>query len=155
MKFKFSALILAAGFGKRLRPITYEIPKCLVEVGGKPIIKYWLDHLHTIGCEEVLINTHYLSGIVQKYISNLKYKNMFIHNSCRFVLIFPHILDPLGSLIAQSIRYKIQKIQNVKKNLRKSMGPAYLPVTETETGGLAAYLILALHFMHLVVVFVL
>lgn len=79
MKFKFSALILAAGFGKRLRPITYKIPKCLVEVGGKPIIKYWLDHLHSIGCEEVLINTHYLSVIVQKYISNLKYKNMSVH----------------------------------------------------------------------------
>ena len=56
MRFKFKALILCAGLGTRLRPITQNLPKCLVEIGEKPLLKYWLDHLASIGCEAALIN---------------------------------------------------------------------------------------------------
>ena len=47
------ALILAAGFGKRLRPITNEIPKCMVEVGGTPLLVNALNNLAEIGISEV------------------------------------------------------------------------------------------------------
>jgi mannose-1-phosphate guanylyltransferase len=67
------ALLLAAGFGTRLRPITEDIPKCLVPIAGKPLIQYWLDHLLFIGVKQILINTHYLSSMVEDYLKNSKY----------------------------------------------------------------------------------
>ena len=39
------ALLLAAGLGTRLRPITNKIPKCLIKINGKPLLEYWLDLL--------------------------------------------------------------------------------------------------------------
>ena len=78
MSKKFKALILAAGYGTRLKPYTDDLPKCLMKVGGKPILGFWLDHLDKIGCEEVLVNTHYLSEKVEEYINSLHYENMKI-----------------------------------------------------------------------------
>jgi mannose-1-phosphate guanylyltransferase len=63
------ALLLAAGFGTRLRPITDKIPKCLVPVCGKPLLGYWLDLLLPNGIDRVLINTHYLPDAVQRYVA--------------------------------------------------------------------------------------
>ena len=57
----FKTLLLAAGMGTRLRPLTNNIPKCLVKIGEKPILEIWLENLSKAGCEEVIINTHYLS----------------------------------------------------------------------------------------------
>ena len=78
---KFKALILSAGLGTRLRPITNSIPKCLVKIGEKPLLKYWLDHLANIGCEAVLINTHHHANILKSYIATLNYENMKIHTT--------------------------------------------------------------------------
>ncbi|MDB5813320.1 MAG: mannose-phosphate guanylyltransferase [Rhodocyclales bacterium] len=62
------ALLLAAGFGTRLRPITDTIPKCLVPIHGKPLLAYWLDSLLTAGVERILVNTHYLPDAVYAFI---------------------------------------------------------------------------------------
>lgn len=69
-------LLLSAGLGTRLRPITNQIPKCLVPINGKPLLEYWLDNLSKIGISEFLINTHYLNGQVEEFINNSKYKHM-------------------------------------------------------------------------------
>ena len=66
------SLLLAAGMGTRLRPITIDKPKCLVEVGNKPMLGWWLKHLETINCKEVIVNTHYHSDQVSEYIKNYK-----------------------------------------------------------------------------------
>lgn len=68
------ALLLAAGLGTRLRPITDKTQKCLVPIQGKPLIEYWLDNLTAAGIEEFLINTHYLHEQMKNYIENSKYK---------------------------------------------------------------------------------
>ena len=47
------AFILAAGVSRRLYPETYNTPKCLLNVGGKPIINYQLEAIHSIGIENV------------------------------------------------------------------------------------------------------
>ena len=55
------AFLLAAGLGTRLRPLTDTVPKCLVEVGGRPMLDIWLDALAEAGVDEVLVNTHHLA----------------------------------------------------------------------------------------------
>jgi len=61
------ALLLAAGFGSRLRPITDIVPKCLVTIAGKPLLQYWLDALLDAGVERVLVNTHYRREAVEAF----------------------------------------------------------------------------------------
>ena len=65
-----NVLLLAAGKGTRLMPITRETPKCLVKINGKPLIEYWLDRFIPLkSIEKVYINTHYLSNKVSEYLS--------------------------------------------------------------------------------------
>jgi NDP-sugar pyrophosphorylase family protein len=59
------ALVLAAGYGERLRPITDTIPKPLVEIGGRPLIYYPLLLLRHAGIREVAVNVHHLAGKVE------------------------------------------------------------------------------------------
>ncbi len=63
------AFLLAAGLGTRLRPITDTTPKCLVEVGGRPLLDIWLDALAKAGVQEVLVNTHHLAGLVEAHVA--------------------------------------------------------------------------------------
>lgn len=67
------ALLLAAGLGTRLRPITDNIPKCLVPIHGKPLLEYWLDMLLPGGIERVLINTHYLPHAVRTFVAGSRW----------------------------------------------------------------------------------
>ena len=62
------ALLLAAGLGTRLRPVTLHTPKCLVSIGGEPLLGRWLRQLEAVGCESVLINTHYMAYKVETYL---------------------------------------------------------------------------------------
>ena len=63
------AIILVGGLGTRLRPLTLKTPKCLVEIDGIPLLRIWLEKLKNLGCDEVLINTHYLNDQVENYLS--------------------------------------------------------------------------------------
>ena len=71
---RLRALLLSAGLGTRLMPITKTVPKCLIEIDSKPLLSYWLDNLDKLGVDEIFINTHYLSDLVQEYIDNSIYK---------------------------------------------------------------------------------
>ncbi|WP_420407690.1 nucleotidyltransferase family protein [Hoeflea sp.] len=64
-----SAMILAAGLGTRMRPITETVPKPLVEVGGKPLIAYSLEALHEIGISSIVANVHYLAPVLVDWLS--------------------------------------------------------------------------------------
>ncbi len=57
---KYKCLILAAGLGERLRPITNTLPKCLVEVGGKPVLQHLIEHLNKYDIVDIAVNTHWL-----------------------------------------------------------------------------------------------
>ncbi len=69
------ALLLSAGLGTRLRPLTNSIPKCLVPINNKPLLEYWLENLSQAGVSEFLINTHYLHNQVEDFVNNNKFKN--------------------------------------------------------------------------------
>jgi len=63
------ALLLAAGFGTRLRPLTDKIPKCLVPIKGKPLLGIWIDGLISCGVKPILINTHYFANQVNEFVA--------------------------------------------------------------------------------------
>ena len=63
------AFLLAGGLGTRLRPLTDRTPKCIVEVGGRPMLDIWLDALAEAGVDEVLVNTHHLAELVEAHVA--------------------------------------------------------------------------------------
>jgi mannose-1-phosphate guanylyltransferase len=69
------ALLLAAGLGTRLRPLTDRTPKCLVPIRGKPLLAYWFDLLLTGGIEKVLVNTHHLPEAVRVFVAQSRWRD--------------------------------------------------------------------------------
>ena len=63
------ALLLAAGLGTRLRPLTDRVPKCLVPIRERPLLDYWLELLLSAGIERVLVNTHHLAPRVREFVA--------------------------------------------------------------------------------------
>ena len=95
MRRPLRALLLAAGLGTRLRPITETTPKCLVEVGGEPLLGRWLKQLEDVGCEAVLINTHYLAEQVELFLQARPPGPMRVHT-----IHEPELLGTAGTLLA-------------------------------------------------------
>lgn len=63
------AMVLAAGLGKRMRPLTETVPKPLIEVGGQTMLDRALDRLQAFGIEEVVVNGHYLGEQVESHLA--------------------------------------------------------------------------------------
>lgn len=66
------ALILSAGLGTRLRPLTEMTPKPLLLINGKPLLSYHLESLYKYGIRDILINTHYLYEQIDGFVKNNK-----------------------------------------------------------------------------------
>ena len=66
------AMLLAAGRGERLRPLTDRTPKALVPVGGKPLIAWHLERLAASGCREAVINVSHLAQQIVDYVGDGK-----------------------------------------------------------------------------------
>lgn len=62
------AMILAAGLGTRLRPLTNERPKALVEVAGRTLLEITLSRLRSFGIREVIVNVHHLGDMIVEYL---------------------------------------------------------------------------------------
>ena len=90
------ALLLAAGLGTRLRPLTDVLPKCLAPVRGRPLLEYWLHCLASAGVERILVNTHYRADLVEYYIARSPWAG-------RVTLVHePHLLGTGGTLVANA-----------------------------------------------------
>jgi len=87
--------LLAAGLGERLRPLTDTIPKCLLPIGGKPLLGIWLEHLKCHGITELLVNTHWLHKKVEAFLERW-------HEDCPKIRPFyePTLLGSAGTLLA-------------------------------------------------------
>ena len=69
-------LIVAAGQGTRLRPLTNEIPKCMVKFKNKSIIKYILDAAKNCGIKDIAIINGYKSEVLENYLKSEKVKKI-------------------------------------------------------------------------------
>ena len=88
------AILLAAGFGTRLRSLTSTMPKCLVPIKGKPLLGIWLERLTKAGMGPFLVNTHYLAEQVVAFIEASPYRG-------QVTLVHEHeLLGTAGTLIA-------------------------------------------------------
>ena len=86
-------LLLAAGLGSRLRPLTDQTPKCLMPIDGEPLLGIWLRDVCAIGIKSILINTHYLAEQVKAFVANGPYAG-FIRLAYE-----PELLDTAGTLL--------------------------------------------------------
>ena len=67
------AMILAAGFGKRLNPLTLKHPKPLLKIGQETLLSNTINFLEKLKIEKVIINTHYLGDQIIEYINKKKF----------------------------------------------------------------------------------
>lgn len=88
------AVLLAAGRGTRLRPLTDTLPKCLVPIRGRPLLEIWLENLARAGIGPFLVNTHHLAGDVGRFVAHSSYRSQItlVHE--------PALLGTGGTLLA-------------------------------------------------------
>lgn len=86
------ALVLAAGFGRRLRPLTDELPKPLLPVAGRPLVAWTLDALVEAGCEAIAVNLHHLSEAIPAALGE-RHRRVPLYYSRE-----PEILGTLGAV---------------------------------------------------------
>ena len=88
------AILLAAGVGARLRPLTSTVPKCMVPIAGRPLLDIWLDTLASAGVDEVLINLHHLAQIVRDHL------DARVGPPATYMVYEAELLGSAGTLIA-------------------------------------------------------
>lgn len=64
------AMILAAGKGTRVQPLTYELPKPMIPVVGKPVMEYLIEQLASHGFEGIMVNVSHLPESIEKYFGD-------------------------------------------------------------------------------------
>jgi MurNAc alpha-1-phosphate uridylyltransferase len=96
-----TAMVLAAGLGERMRPLTDRLPKPLVRVNGKPLLDHVLDRLAASGIERAVVNVHYLADQIERHVAGRKQPRIAISDE-RSALLgtgggVVKALDKLGS----------------------------------------------------------
>ena len=148
------AMILAAGLGTRLRPITCTIPKCLVPVNGVPLLELWLRECERSGVEGVLVNTHYLAERVQEFVAarrgipvtlaheptllgsagTIAANWNFVDGQESFLVVYADNLTTFS--LAELIRFHAGHDRIASVALFRSPDPSACGVAETEDSGL-------------------
>ena len=75
------AMVFAAGLGTRLYPLTKEVPKALVEVGGRPLLRLVLEKLVAAGIREIVINVHHFPEMIRSYLHDHPLPGVTLHIS--------------------------------------------------------------------------
>ena len=92
------ALLLAAGYGTRLQPLTNTIPKCLVPIKGKALLDIWLENLDFYGFGSFVVNTHYLREKVENHIKQSTFRD-------KVTLVYEQELQGTAGTILNNIEF--------------------------------------------------
>lgn len=106
-----TAMVMAAGMGKRMRPLTATQPKPMVRVAGKPLIDHALDRLAECGVSKAVVNVHYLADALEAHVLERKAPKVIISDERDALLetgggmikAQPHLPDPFFCLNADNI----------------------------------------------------
>ena len=97
---KTAALLLAAGLGTRLAPLTDSWPKCLMPIKDVPLLEYWLKMLGDVGIEDITVNLHHHAEIVQAFLKRPKFSSSIKS------LYEPILLGTAGTLRKNAVFFK-------------------------------------------------
>jgi bifunctional UDP-N-acetylglucosamine pyrophosphorylase/glucosamine-1-phosphate N-acetyltransferase len=141
------AVILAAGEGVRLQPITSTRPKHLIKVGGKPILEHCLNAVKTSGIEEALIVIHYMGDVIRQYFGDgekfglkIEYveQKAVLGTGNAVSLVEPHIKDDF-LLAYGDLLFSAEAVKNVidlHKKEKPAATMAVVPVENPEDYGI-------------------
>lgn len=99
-----AALLLAAGIGSRLHPLTEDWPKCLMPIGERPLLEYWLETLHRAGIRRILVNLHHHADVVRRFLQRPRFVDWVdaVHE--------PELLGTAGTLRANRAFFANHKV---------------------------------------------
>ena len=106
-----TAMVMAAGLGKRMRPLTASQPKPMVRVAGKPLIDHALDRLAEAGVAKAVVNVHYLADALEAHLAARAKpqvtisdeRGLLLETGGGMVKALPHLPDPFFCLNADNI----------------------------------------------------
>lgn len=136
--------ILAAGLGTRLRPLTDNRPKALVEYGGKPLLQHLLERLQALGCRDFVLNLHHFPDMLRKfatdYVSNTNI-NISFSDETKLLLdtggALTHALPLFGkeeTVLVHNVDILTDlDIRLLEKKMRETAADAVLSVRRRET----------------------
>jgi len=138
----FQAIILAAGLGTRLKPLTLSKPKALVEVANVSLLEHNINKLIDCGCNHIVINVHHFAEQIIEHISNKHYNaDIFISNETNLLLDTggglvnaKHLFDSKNDILVHNVDIlsKIDFLSFYKEH-KESNALATLAVSERET----------------------
>ena len=102
MKVK-KAIILGAGFGKRMRPITKKIPKPLVKINGVTLLENSIKFLNSLGVKHIVVNAHHLHKEIVNFVKRKRFSS-----KVNVVVEKRKILDTGGGILNASKQFKKQ-----------------------------------------------
>jgi MurNAc alpha-1-phosphate uridylyltransferase len=127
-----TAMVLAAGLGERMRPLTDRMPKPLVPVAGKPLIDHVLDRLSAAGVERAVVNVHYLADLIECHLKSRAAPKIIISDErARLLDTGGGVIKALGLLGREPFLHVNSDtiwIDSVKPNLERLV-EAFDPVT--------------------------
>lgn len=105
-------MILAAGLGNRLRPLTLTTPKPLIKVNGKALIDYAIEHLYEVGIKKIIVNTHYLAEQIHIHLDKYKNSNIKILISHE-----PELLETAGGILNAMNNFTIEPLLVINSDI--------------------------------------
>src|SRR5207237_4142216 len=110
------AMVLAAGLGTRLRPLTDDRPKALVEINGRTLLEITLSRLRQFGVTEVIVNAHHFAEDIVSYLSGNNNFGMMIEVSRE------DVLRDTGGGLKKAEHFFLNKLQSRKQALNLPTG---------------------------------